>query len=64
MINFEEIYIWVIDFVYIYMYMYRFTRLVVFTLEVAIGTMPKNVHQMIILFDASKSHKVVNEFKN
>ncbi|XP_023526647.1 phosphatidylinositol transfer protein 3-like [Cucurbita pepo subsp. pepo] len=30
-----------------------FTRLVVFTLEVAIGTMPKNVHQMIILFDAS-----------
>lgn len=31
-----------------------FTRLVVFTLEVAIGTMPKNVDQMIILFDASK----------
>lgn len=30
-----------------------FTRLVVFTLEVAIGTMPKNVDQMIILFDAS-----------
>ncbi|XP_022934410.1 phosphatidylinositol transfer protein 3-like [Cucurbita moschata] len=30
-----------------------FARLVVFTLEVAIGTMPKNVDQMIILLDAS-----------
>ncbi|XP_022138167.1 random slug protein 5, partial [Momordica charantia] len=30
-----------------------FIRLLVFTLEVAIGTMPKNTNQMIILFDAS-----------
>lgn len=30
-----------------------FTRLLVFTLEVAIGTMPKNVEQFVLLFDAS-----------
>ncbi|KAL2244037.1 UNVERIFIED_CONTAM: hypothetical protein Sindi_0521700 [Sesamum indicum] len=30
-----------------------FTRLLVFTLEVAIQTMPKNVEQFVILFDAS-----------
>lgn len=30
-----------------------FTRLLVFTLEVAIGTMPKNVEQLVLLFDAS-----------
>ncbi|XP_015888175.3 uncharacterized protein LOC107423164 [Ziziphus jujuba] len=30
-----------------------FIRLLVFTLEVAIGTMPKNVEQLVILFDAS-----------
>ncbi|KAF2285386.1 hypothetical protein GH714_003410 [Hevea brasiliensis] len=30
-----------------------FTRLLVFTLEVAIGTMAKNVEQFVILFDAS-----------
>ncbi|GFZ08858.1 Sec14p-like phosphatidylinositol transfer family protein [Actinidia rufa] len=30
-----------------------FTRLVVFTLEVAIQTMPKNVEQFVVLFDAS-----------
>ncbi|KAJ7954893.1 Random slug 5 [Quillaja saponaria] len=30
-----------------------FTRLLVFTLEVAIGTMSKNVEQLVILFDAS-----------
>ncbi|OMO61222.1 hypothetical protein CCACVL1_23677 [Corchorus capsularis] len=30
-----------------------FTRLLVFTLEVAIGTMPKNVDQFVLLFDAS-----------
>ncbi|KAL5541579.1 hypothetical protein UlMin_009289 [Ulmus minor] len=29
-----------------------FTRLLVFTLEVAIGTMPKNVEQFVLLFDA------------
>ncbi|XP_022722100.1 random slug protein 5-like [Durio zibethinus] len=29
------------------------TRLLVFTLEVAIGTMPKNVEQLVLLFDAS-----------
>ncbi|KAG5219269.1 SEC14 cytosolic factor [Salix suchowensis] len=29
------------------------TRLLVFTLEVAIGTMPKNAEQFVILFDAS-----------
>uniref|UniRef100_A0A6N2MUR4 CRAL-TRIO domain-containing protein n=1 Tax=Salix viminalis TaxID=40686 RepID=A0A6N2MUR4_SALVM len=30
-----------------------FTRLLVFTLEVAIGTMPKNAEQFVLLFDAS-----------
>ncbi|KAF7837286.1 SEC14 cytosolic factor-like [Senna tora] len=30
-----------------------FTRLLVFTLEVAISTMPKNVQQFVMLFDAS-----------
>ncbi|KAL3578193.1 hypothetical protein D5086_019697 [Populus alba] len=30
-----------------------FTRLLVFTLEVAIGTMPKNTEQFVLLFDAS-----------
>ncbi|XVE66005.1 hypothetical protein DITRI_Ditri08aG0046800 [Diplodiscus trichospermus] len=30
-----------------------FTRLLVFTLEVAIGTMPKNIEQFVLLFDAS-----------
>ncbi|KAK9287715.1 hypothetical protein L1049_016154 [Liquidambar formosana] len=30
-----------------------FTRLLVFTLEVAIGTMPRNVEQFVLLFDAS-----------
>ncbi|XP_039060747.1 SEC14 cytosolic factor-like [Hibiscus syriacus] len=30
-----------------------FTRLLVFTLEVAISTMPKNIEQFILLFDAS-----------
>ncbi|EXB45571.1 hypothetical protein L484_000847 [Morus notabilis] len=30
-----------------------FIRLLVFTLEVAIGTMPKNVEQFVLLFDAS-----------
>ncbi|GFP83844.1 random slug protein 5 [Phtheirospermum japonicum] len=30
-----------------------FSRLLVFTLEVAIQTMPKNVHQFVLLFDAS-----------
>ncbi|KAF5736861.1 hypothetical protein HS088_TW14G01016 [Tripterygium wilfordii] len=30
-----------------------FTRLLVFTLEVAIGTMPKSVEQLVLLFDAS-----------
>ncbi|XVF28860.1 hypothetical protein REPUB_Repub15cG0068700 [Reevesia pubescens] len=30
-----------------------FTRLLVFTLEVAIGTMPKNMDQFVLLFDAS-----------
>lgn len=30
-----------------------FTRLLVFTLEVAVGTMPKNVEQFVLLFDAS-----------
>ncbi|XWS53988.1 hypothetical protein CRYUN_Cryun10bG0049000 [Craigia yunnanensis] len=30
-----------------------FTRLLVFTLEVAIATMPKNVEQFVLLFDAS-----------
>lgn len=30
-----------------------FTRLVVFTLEVAIQTMPKNVEQFVLMFDAS-----------
>ncbi|KAK6254960.1 CRAL-TRIO lipid binding domain - like 10 [Theobroma cacao] len=29
------------------------TRLLVFTLEVAVGTMPKNVEQFVLLFDAS-----------
>lgn len=32
----------------------RFTRLLVFTLEVAIQTMGKNVEQFVLLFDASK----------
>lgn len=32
----------------------RFTRLLVFTLEVAMGTMPRNVEQFVLLFDASK----------
>ncbi|BBN68539.1 Sec14p-like phosphatidylinositol transfer family protein [Prunus dulcis] len=31
-----------------------FTRLLVFTLEVAIESMPKNVEQLVLLFDASK----------
>ncbi|KAL0434225.1 UNVERIFIED_CONTAM: hypothetical protein Slati_2756800 [Sesamum latifolium] len=31
----------------------QFTRLLVFTLEVAIQTMPKNVEQFVIIFDAS-----------
>ncbi|KAJ4825538.1 hypothetical protein Tsubulata_033534 [Turnera subulata] len=30
-----------------------FTRLLVFTLEVAIGTMPRNIEQFVLLFDAS-----------
>lgn len=30
-----------------------FTRLLVFTLEVAIGTMPRNAEQFVLLFDAS-----------
>ncbi|XP_030465798.1 uncharacterized protein LOC115684972 [Syzygium oleosum] len=30
-----------------------FTRLLVFTLEVAMGTMPRNVEQFVLLFDAS-----------
>ncbi|XP_039071157.1 uncharacterized protein LOC120218249 [Hibiscus syriacus] len=30
-----------------------FTRLLVFTLEVAISTMPKNIEQFVLLFDAS-----------
>lgn len=33
---------------------FRFTRLLVFTLEVAIATMSKNVEQFVLLFDASK----------
>ncbi|GKV19593.1 hypothetical protein SLEP1_g29830 [Rubroshorea leprosula] len=32
----------------------QFTRLLVFTLEVATATMPKNVEQFVLLFDASK----------
>ncbi|KAF9673936.1 hypothetical protein SADUNF_Sadunf10G0075600 [Salix dunnii] len=35
-----------------------FTRLLVFTLEVAIGTMPKNAEQFVLLFDATK---LINE---
>lgn len=34
--------------------LYRLTRLVVFTLEVAIQSMARNVEQFVILFDASK----------
>lgn len=35
-------------------FFFRFTRLLVFTLEVAIATMPKNTQQFVLLFDASK----------
>ncbi|XWS08980.1 hypothetical protein CRYUN_Cryun40dG0046500 [Craigia yunnanensis] len=31
----------------------QFTRLLVFTMEVAIGTMPENIEQFVLLFDAS-----------
>lgn len=36
----------------------RFTRLLVFTLEVAIGTMPRNAEQFVLLFDASKQQQL------
>lgn len=39
---------------YLYFLFLRFTRLLVFTLEVAIQTMTKNVEQFVLLFDASK----------
>ncbi|KAJ6890665.1 hypothetical protein NC651_024233 [Populus alba x Populus x berolinensis] len=38
-----------------------FTRLLVFTLEVAIGTMPKNAEQFVLLFDASKQQQQQHE---
>ncbi|KAK8623695.1 hypothetical protein V6N13_065058 [Hibiscus sabdariffa] len=37
-----------------------FTRLLVFTLEVAISTMPKNIEKLVLLFDASSETTSVN----
>lgn len=37
-----------------FLFFFRYIRLLVFTLEVAIGSMSKNVDQFILLLDASK----------
>ncbi|KAG5554745.1 hypothetical protein RHGRI_012336 [Rhododendron griersonianum] len=39
-----------------------FTRLLVFTLEVAVQSMPRNAEQFVLLFDASKSTTTSNDY--
>ncbi|KAJ0093695.1 hypothetical protein Patl1_25379 [Pistacia atlantica] len=41
-----------------------FTRLLVFTLEVAIGTMSKSAEQLVILFDATAACKLRDQARN